>query len=242
MSNFDNDECPVCLTVGCRLEDTLEIYLDSQPLGPGAPDDAVIDLEHMAQAFSAPGLRTALDTLISRRRNEELGLPVPNLDPTTPSLESEYGYKWQREDGTVKTPDGTWTMDLARDQPSALKVSSACSSDSGLGKARAREGHQPRRRGRGKKNKKKEGHCVGEREPDGSLEIERRYSLLKHHVAQATIVHSSDVSLLRHGSRTLTGWSGRQPPKKTRQEILEMYLQGRIAELLSGFNLIPHME
>jgi hypothetical protein len=51
---------------------------------------------------------------------------------------------------------------------------------------------------------------------------------------------SDAFSMHNHGLVSSTGWQGRAPPKKTQEELKELYRSGQICEYLGVFFPIPY--
>jgi hypothetical protein len=65
--------------------------------------------------------------------------------------------------------------------------------------------------------------------------LARDLRLMSKWLRRAHTLQSSSYSLQMDGSRTQTGWHGKQPPRKSREEIRSAYFNGTIKETLETF-------
>ena len=54
-------------------------------------------------------------------------------------------------------------------------------------------------------------------------------------------VYSDEFSMRQHGSVSSSGWQGRTPPKKTQEELKELYKSRGILPLPQAFFPIPYL-
>jgi hypothetical protein len=94
-----------------------------------------------------------------------------------------------------------------------------------------------RKRGRG--SKRPRGGREKQEQKAGVSEGRTR-RLRERTFREGEAVYSDEFSMQQHGSASSSGWQGRAPPKKTQEELKELYESGGILPLLQVFFPIPY--
>lgn len=94
-----------------------------------------------------------------------------------------------------------------------------------------------RKRGRG--SKRPRGGREKQEQKAGVSEGRTR-RLRERTFREGEAVYSDEFSMQQHGSASSSGWQGRAPPKKTQEELKELYESGGILQLLQVFFPIPY--
>jgi hypothetical protein len=94
-----------------------------------------------------------------------------------------------------------------------------------------------RKRGRGSKRPRagKE-----KQEQKAGVSESRTHRLRERTYREGEAWRSDEFSMLEHGSASTSGWQGRAPPKKTQEELRQLYESGEILSLLQVFFPIPY--
>jgi hypothetical protein len=90
------------------------------------------------------------------------------------------------------------------------------------------------RRAKSSKQKRRRGG-VALREANGDQQVARDRRLLQSWLCKSDTYRTEAYSLQANGSRTSTGWNGRNPPPATQRQIRNDYFSGRINSTLSTF-------
>ena len=117
-----------------------------------------------------------------------------------------------------------------KEEPLAKERSSADSSSEA--KERVVAGAKPKRKNRRRGGKK------ASKGPNS--QIKKMQSLFAHMHKSSPIFQSPDISVMKHGSRASTGWSGLQPLRAAREQVVDAWDGGLIGNLVCKFVQIPY--